>query len=342
MADDRRGWLPDPLGIYQLRYHSLDGQPTRLVSNGGRAFHDPPLSAPHWPNGNPSPPPNLPPMPPNLPPIDTAPPPEPPEPPEPGRPSDQPHGWQADPYGIHESRYFTRGEPTRLVRDRGVESYDEPPGEQSATPPPRVAESGDTAPPTIADAPSRQGSRHAALRRLLRYGSVSAISTVTSLVILGICVGAFNVPAIWANVVATAIGTIPSFELNRRWVWAQNGQRSIFKQVVPYSVFSFAGLIISTIAVHVASDATQGSSRLVHTGAVELASIGAFGALWIIQFVLCDRIFFRVPQAARQDQPDPWPRYDNSHLDLQNAAQPSWASSLTVPLLERQLVESVG
>jgi hypothetical protein len=38
------------------------------------------------------------------------------------------HGWHEDPYRIHEDRYFTRGQPTRLVRDGGVESYDEPPG----------------------------------------------------------------------------------------------------------------------------------------------------------------------------------------------------------------------
>lgn len=37
-------------------------------------------------------------------------------------------GWHSDPFGIHEARYFSAaGEPTKLVRDRGRESYDEPP-----------------------------------------------------------------------------------------------------------------------------------------------------------------------------------------------------------------------
>jgi hypothetical protein len=52
-------------------------------------------------------------------------------------------------------------------------------------------------------------------------------------------------------------------------------------------------LIISTAAVHLASDATANATRLVHTTAVELANITAYGALWIVQFVLCDRILFR-------------------------------------------------
>jgi putative flippase GtrA len=122
---------------------------------------------------------------------------------------------------------------------------------------------------------------------------VSAICTVISLVTLGILVGVVGFPAIWSNFIATGIATVPGFELNRRWVWARGGQRSILKQAVPYCALSFVGLIVSTIAVHLASDATVHSTRLMHTAAVEAAEIGAYGALWLIQFVLCDQILFR-------------------------------------------------
>jgi hypothetical protein len=36
-------------------------------------------------------------------------------------------GWQPDPFGLHEMRYFSVGRPTKLVRDGRVEAYDEPP-----------------------------------------------------------------------------------------------------------------------------------------------------------------------------------------------------------------------
>jgi putative flippase GtrA len=141
-------------------------------------------------------------------------------------------------------------------------------------------------------------SRQAALRKLIKYGSVSAISTATSLTILGVLVGIFSFPAIWANVIATAIATVPSFELNRRWVWAQRGQRSLLRQATPYFLLSLSGLVISTFAVHLASDATSATSRLLHTAAVEMANVAAYGTLWIIQFALCDRVLFRTPEAA--------------------------------------------
>jgi hypothetical protein len=36
-------------------------------------------------------------------------------------------GWYRDPYYVHEDRYFSAGQPTKLVRDVGLESYDPPP-----------------------------------------------------------------------------------------------------------------------------------------------------------------------------------------------------------------------
>jgi hypothetical protein len=39
-------------------------------------------------------------------------------------------GWQADPSGRHELRYFSAGNPTKLVRDGNVEAYDEPPARE--------------------------------------------------------------------------------------------------------------------------------------------------------------------------------------------------------------------
>jgi hypothetical protein len=36
-------------------------------------------------------------------------------------------GWYQDPFGVHEHRWMSRGQPTKLVRDGGAESYDPPP-----------------------------------------------------------------------------------------------------------------------------------------------------------------------------------------------------------------------
>jgi putative flippase GtrA len=138
------------------------------------------------------------------------------------------------------------------------------------------------------------------LRQWLRYGTVSIIATVTSMTVLGVLVTATAIPAGLANMIATAVGTVPSFELNRRWVWGKTGTRSLRGEVGPFWALSFAGLALSTLTVSLAAAWTAhvgitGSSR---TAVIELASVAAFGALWIAQFLILDRILFRSTDAG--------------------------------------------
>jgi putative flippase GtrA/glycosyltransferase involved in cell wall biosynthesis len=132
-------------------------------------------------------------------------------------------------------------------------------------------------------------------RQLVRYGSVSAISTTVSLIVLGALVSTSALPAAWANVVATCVGIVPSFELNRRWVWSKQGKRSLGGEVIPFVILSFAGLGLSTVAVAVTAQwATNlGLESTARTVAVELANLAAFGTLWIAQFVILDKVLFR-------------------------------------------------
>lgn len=48
-------------------------------------------------------------------------------------------GWYTDPYGRHAARWLSRGEPTKLVRNGMVESYDAPPDEPPTRLPERIA-----------------------------------------------------------------------------------------------------------------------------------------------------------------------------------------------------------
>ena len=133
------------------------------------------------------------------------------------------------------------------------------------------------------------------LRQWVRYGTVSVIATVTSMTVLGVLVTATTTPAWLANVAATAVGTVPSFELNRRWVWGRTGKRSLRGEVAPFWVLSFAGLLLSTLTVTLAAAwaASAGVDGAVRTLAIEAASVAAFGSLWIAQFLILDRVLFR-------------------------------------------------
>jgi putative flippase GtrA len=133
--------------------------------------------------------------------------------------------------------------------------------------------------------------------KLMRYGAVSVISTTLSLAVLGVLVFTGTLSPGWANVVATAVGTVPSFELNRRWVWGRTGRRSVLAEVGPFWALSFAGLALSTLAVSVAGHWATAAG--LHAGmralVAQAANVCAFGSLWIAQFVILDRSVFGRP-----------------------------------------------
>lgn len=134
--------------------------------------------------------------------------------------------------------------------------------------------------------------------KLVRYGAVSVISTTVSLTVLGVLVFTGALTPGWANVVATAVGTVPSFELNRRWVWGRTGRRSVLTEVGPFWALSFAGLALSTVAVSMAGHWATAAG--LHAGmralVAQAANVCAFGSLWVAQFVILDRsVFGRVP-----------------------------------------------
>jgi putative flippase GtrA len=164
----------------------------------------------------------------------------------------------------------------------------------------------------------------ALLRKLLRYATASAVATGTSMLVLGTLVVTGTLAAGWANVVATGVGTVPSFELNRRWVWARTGPRRLLAEIGPFATLSFIGLGLSTLAVSLAArQATR--SHLGTTGrtvASELANLATFATLWIVQYVVLDRLLFR---ARRPSEVVALPRATTSdraeeHLSRSEAA----------------------
>ena len=134
--------------------------------------------------------------------------------------------------------------------------------------------------------------------RLVRYSTVSLVSTSTSLVTLGVLVGLAGTPATGANVVATAVGTVPSFELNRRWVWHSTRRRSVLGQLVPFCLLSLAGLALSTLAVGIVAARTSAWGHGEHTASVLCANVASYGALWVVQYLVLDRVLFTPTRAS--------------------------------------------
>ena len=127
--------------------------------------------------------------------------------------------------------------------------------------------------------------------------SVSAITSVLSLAVLGALTFSDAVPAGAANVIATIAGIGPSYTLNRRWVWRRTGRSSIRREIGPFWTMCLLALVASTLTVAVAGGwaNANGFGDAQRTAVVLAVNVATFAGLWILQFLVLDRVLFRQP-----------------------------------------------
>jgi putative flippase GtrA len=137
--------------------------------------------------------------------------------------------------------------------------------------------------------------RRSVVIRLVKYSTVSGIGTAVSMLTLGVLVATDSMTPGWANVAGISLGAIPSYELNRRWVWGKQGKRSVWGQIVPFFLLALFGLVLSTALVHVAAQLTapMGLDRASQALVAEAASLSAFIVRWVGQYFVLDRLLFR-------------------------------------------------
>jgi putative flippase GtrA len=130
-------------------------------------------------------------------------------------------------------------------------------------------------------------------KKMVRYTATSAICLVISEVVLTI-LGLLGWTALGAVLTATAISTVPSYELNRKWAWGKSGKSHLGKEVVPFWVLAFIGLAFSLWTVSVAQTFARHHhfSVIMRTGILDGAFIGAYGILWVGKFVIFNKILF--------------------------------------------------
>lgn len=165
-------------------------------------------------------------------------------------------------------------------------------------------------------APSQSGRVRAFLAsahfaKMWRYMTVSVITTILTLGMLYFFWRVVNVPAVdvhgWvisqaevANVIATAISTIPSYYLNRTWAWGKTGKSHVWREVVPFWVIAFISLVLSTYVVGLASrEAVHLSSTLhlshrheVQTVLGELGNLATYAVMWLVKYFIFNRLLF--------------------------------------------------
>ncbi|ACU54747.1 conserved hypothetical protein [Acidimicrobium ferrooxidans DSM 10331] len=137
----------------------------------------------------------------------------------------------------------------------------------------------------------------------VKYAVTSVISVLITQAILFLLFGVMRVfSAVTSNVVATAVAAIPSYYLNRRWAWGKSGRSHLLKEVIPFWALAFIGLWVSieTVAWTQARASAAHVGHLTDAVLINLASLVAFGVVWVGKYVIFSRFMFGTPRV-----PDP-------------------------------------
>ena len=124
-------------------------------------------------------------------------------------------------------------------------------------------------------------------RKPILYSLVSVIAVAVSQLVLVVCHAVIGLEAVPSNLIAVSAGTIPSYTLNRSWVWGKRGKSHLWKEVVPFWALAFLGLALSTVTVAVVERWNDS------TLAISAANLAAFGVLWVGKFLLLHYVLFK-------------------------------------------------
>lgn len=141
-------------------------------------------------------------------------------------------------------------------------------------------------------------------QKLFRYSMASVVAVICSTILIITFDGIVGLSAVTSATLATAISAVPSYEMNRRWAWGKTGRSHLFKEVIPFWGLAFIGWGVSTLSVGFVERIAKHHhlSHLWTTATVTFVYVGAFGILWVVKFVIFNKVLFI---HHHQEEPEP-------------------------------------
>lgn len=149
--------------------------------------------------------------------------------------------------------------------------------------------------PRSGSGPDPAPARRPLPERLACSLGVSVTTTIVSNTILVLLAVGAGMAAGPANAIGVIAGIPLSYLGNRRWVWRRTGHGAFLREVLPFWLMCLLGLVVSTAVVGRVGTLTAVFPPAWRAVILPLANVATFAALWIVRFVLLDRVIFAHP-----------------------------------------------
>ena len=136
-----------------------------------------------------------------------------------------------------------------------------------------------------------------------RYGASSVIAGLISEGTFALCFW-LGSSATVASLIAFVAGAVPNYLMNRYWAWQRRDRIGGARELVPYLVIIVSTALLATLITNGADALVRGriESHLARTVLVSAAFLATYGVMFVLKFVLFDRLIFagrRRTRAAR-------------------------------------------
>ena len=154
-------------------------------------------------------------------------------------------------------------------------------------------------------APAATGPLASVKEKGLKYVGVSMVNVVVGQGLLLIFHAVLGWPQAAANALAVLISAVPAYYMSRAWVWGKSGKSHFKKEVLPFWIFVFIGLVFSTAMVALGAHLTDttGSGQNLALWEKLLPNVlnaASFFVLWIIRFFLMEKLFAQHTELAEE------------------------------------------
>ncbi|MGW7681286.1 GtrA family protein [Kribbella sp. NPDC054772] len=128
-----------------------------------------------------------------------------------------------------------------------------------------------------------------------KYSASSVVATVVSQLAFALCYW-FGTAALVATLVAWLAGAVPNYVLNRRWTWGRSGQK------LPYTLIVIGSAVTAALVTSLTDHLVRGlDSHVWKTLWVTGSYFATYALLFIVKFVLFDRLVFAKPETASSE-----------------------------------------
>jgi putative flippase GtrA len=133
--------------------------------------------------------------------------------------------------------------------------------------------------------------------RLARFTAGSVVAAAISEAVFVLVYGPAGAGPRVAAVVAFFAGAIPNWALNRRWTWQRRGRPRMKREVLPYAAVVVATAVAATALTGLADGWVRDleAPRTIQVALVAMAFLLPYGAVFLLKFLLFDRLVFSDP-----------------------------------------------